>query len=79
MNHEGQIEIIATNLIERRRQLFLSRAYLAEKVGVTKDYIYKLEEGKRSPSINVLMNLAHFLYIDDWRRLLYKDMDVTSD
>jgi len=79
LNHEGQIEIIATNLIERRRQLFLSRAYLAEKVGVTKDYIYKLEEGKRSPSINVLMNLAHFLYIDDWRRLLYKDMDVTSD
>lgn len=49
---------------ERREQLGLSQAALAEAVDVNTSYIGLLERGERVPSIDVLVELATALDLD---------------
>lgn len=45
----------------RRRQMHMTQAELAEKVGVTQGAISMIENGDRSPSLDVLIKLASVL------------------
>jgi ribosome-binding protein aMBF1 (putative translation factor) len=52
---------IAQQVAERRRELGLSQAELAEVCGTTQSAIARLESGGRPPRIDTLLKLAHAL------------------
>lgn len=43
------------NLISLRKSLKLSPKEMAERIGVSKSYYYKIEEESRNPSFNFLL------------------------
>lgn len=55
---------IAGQVAERRRDLGLSQAELAEICGTTQSAIARLESGGRPPRIDTLLRLAHALDCD---------------
>ena len=52
---------IAEQVADRRRELGLSQAELAEICGTTQSAIARLESGGRPPRIDTLLKLAHAL------------------
>jgi ribosome-binding protein aMBF1 (putative translation factor) len=52
---------IAEQVADRRRELGLSQAELAEVCGTTQSAIARLESGGRPPRIDTLLRLAHAL------------------
>ena len=52
---------IAEQVADRRRELGLSQAELAEVCGTTQSAIARLESGGRPPRIDTLLKLAHAL------------------
>jgi transcriptional regulator with XRE-family HTH domain len=54
---------IITRLIQRRRALGLTLERLAERAGMTPNYIGTIENGKRDPSLSTLLRLADALEI----------------
>jgi ribosome-binding protein aMBF1 (putative translation factor) len=52
---------IAEQVADRRRELGLSQAELAEICGTTQSAIARLESGGRPPRIDTLLRLAHAL------------------
>jgi DNA-binding XRE family transcriptional regulator len=52
---------IADGVIERRKELGLSQAELAELVGTTQSAIARLESGGRPPRIDTLLRIANAL------------------
>ena len=55
---------IAGQVTDRRRELGLSQAELAEICGTTQSAIARLESGGRPPRIDTLLRLAHALDCD---------------
>ena len=55
---------IAEQVVDRRRELGLSQAELAEICGTTQSAIARLESGGRPPRIDTLLKLAHALDCD---------------
>jgi ribosome-binding protein aMBF1 (putative translation factor) len=55
---------IAEQVADRRRELGLSQAELAEICGTTQSAIARLESGGRPPRIDTLLKLAHALDCD---------------
>ena len=49
---------------ERRRELNISQADLAEKIGTSPNYISKIEAEKQFPSVQMIENIASALFID---------------
>jgi len=54
-------ERLANRLKERRRELFLTQAELAEKVGVTRKTVNTVENGVFTPSATLAIKLAEAL------------------
>jgi transcriptional regulator with XRE-family HTH domain len=52
---------IAEQVADRRRELGLSQAELAELTGTTQSAIARLESGGRPPRIDTLLRIAHAL------------------
>lgn len=52
------------NLCLARRRRGLSQEYLAERTGLCRDTIFKIEVGQRSPRLDTLLTLADALTID---------------
>ncbi|MGH3014903.1 MAG: helix-turn-helix domain-containing protein [Gaiellaceae bacterium] len=60
--HDGWLFAqIAGQVADRRRELSLSQAELAEICGTTQSAIARLESGGRPPRIDTLLKLAHAL------------------
>ena len=55
---------IAEQVADRRRELGLSQAEIAEICGTTQSAIARLESGGRPPRIDTLLKLAHALDCD---------------
>jgi transcriptional regulator with XRE-family HTH domain len=55
---------IADRVAERRKELGLSQAELAELVGTTQSAIARLESGGRPPRIDTLLRIAEALDCD---------------
>lgn len=52
------------NLCLARRRRGLSQEKLAERTGLCRDTIYKIEIGQRSPRLDTLLTLADALSLD---------------
>jgi transcriptional regulator with XRE-family HTH domain len=52
------------NLCLARRRSGLSQERLAERTGLCRDTIYKIEMGQRSPRLDTLLTLADALSVD---------------
>ena len=66
--------ILKTRMYELRKAMNIQQAELAEMVGVRRETIGKLENGKYNPSLKLAMDIAHvfgktveevFLFEDD--------------
>jgi transcriptional regulator with XRE-family HTH domain len=51
--------IFGKNLKERRNEVGMTQEALAELADIDRTYIYRLENGKRAPSLSVVIKLAH--------------------
>ena len=71
-------ELIGNNVRQRRRRQIITRQDLADRCGVDRSYITKIEAGERIPSIGVMIELAEHLYMKDWRDLLYDGKRIES-
>lgn len=47
----------------KRKQLGLSQAELAERVHITQPYIYEIESGRKTPSVEILFAICEELDI----------------
>lgn len=52
---------VISQIIEARKELNMTQAELAEKVGTQKSNISRLESGKYNPSLDFLIKVAHSL------------------
>ena len=48
----------------RRKELNISQAKLAEKIGTSPNYISKIEAEKQFPSVQMIENIANALHFD---------------
>ena len=53
-----------TWLKEARKEKKLTQLELAQAVGVTEQYIYYIESGDRTPSVEIAKNIANVLGFD---------------
>ena len=56
--------VLAVNMKARRKELNLSQAELAEKIGTSPNYISKIEAEKQFPSVQMIEQLAGALQCD---------------
>lgn len=56
--------VLAVNMKTRRKNLNLSQAELAEKIGTSPNYISKIEAEKQFPSVQMIEQLARALDCD---------------
>lgn len=56
--------VLAVNMKARRKDLNLSQAVLAEKIGTSPNYISKIEAEKQFPSVQMIEQLANALECD---------------
>lgn len=56
--------VLAVNMKARRKELNLSQAELAEKIGTSPNYISKIEAEKQFPSVQMIESLATALQCD---------------
>lgn len=64
MSAERDANLFGRNLYLLRRRCGLSQERLAARSGLCRDTIYKLEGGRRSPSLRSLLILADALEVD---------------
>lgn len=50
-----------TNIRAKRRKLGYSLETMAQKVGITKQYLSDIENGKKTPSLHVALRIARIL------------------
>ena len=58
MEREAIIKIFAENLRAERARKKYSQEFLAEKAGITTEYLARIEHEKYSPSLVVIVKLA---------------------
>ena len=63
MNREKIIKLFAENVRAERARKNYSQEVLAEKAGITPEYLARIEKEKYSPSLVVIANLALALNI----------------
>jgi len=56
--------LLSKNIKKRRKELGISQAFLAEKVGISTQYIAQIEQQNRFPSLEKLEKIATALEID---------------
>jgi transcriptional regulator with XRE-family HTH domain len=61
---EHEANLFGRNLCLTRRRRGLSQEKLAERTGLCRDTIYKIEMGQRSPRLGTLLILADALRVD---------------
>ncbi len=64
MDRKAIIKIFAANLRAERARKQYSQEYLAEKAGITTEYLNRIEREKYNPSIVVATTLAMALEVD---------------
>ncbi len=56
--------VLAINMKAKRKELNISQAELAEKIGTSPNYISKIEAEKQFPSVQMIEQIAGALKID---------------
>lgn len=71
--------IIGKNIRANRQRLKLTQESLAEILNVTPDYISKIENGSKHPSLSVLEKLADIFKTDIYVLISGASVDITED
>ncbi len=58
MEREKIVKLFADNLRAERARKYYTQEYLAECAGISTEYLARIEGGKFSPSLVVIVNLA---------------------
>jgi transcriptional regulator with XRE-family HTH domain len=64
MTDDYAANVFGRNLFLARRGRGLSQERLAERTGLCRDTIYKIEMGQRSPRLDTLLTLADAFRVD---------------
>lgn len=64
------IDLIRLNIKKYRNQKGLSQSKLSELIDVSVDYVYLIENGKRTPSLKRLLMIAEVLEIEAYKLLM---------
>lgn len=64
MDKKEIIKVLAGNLRAERARKNYSQEYLAELVGISPEYLNRIEREKYNPSIVVIIKIAYALNID---------------
>ncbi|MBR2526669.1 helix-turn-helix transcriptional regulator [bacterium] len=64
MEKKTILKIFASNLRAERARKGYSQEFLSEKANITTEYLNRIEKEKYSPSLVVIVNLAHALDVD---------------
>lgn len=64
MRKAPEAVLFGENLRRFRTERGWSQEHLAEKAGITLNYVGNLERGEQGPSLNILLRLARALDID---------------
>lgn len=64
MNRIPIEDVVRENIKSLRKQLGWSQEFLAEKTGVSAPYITQIETGKRTPSLDIVEELAVALGVE---------------
>lgn len=73
------MEIVASNMRARRKELKLSRQTVADRMGLNQSTIYLYEKAEREIPLSRLKPLALALEEPNWIRLLQPDFGAQSD
>jgi transcriptional regulator with XRE-family HTH domain len=70
------LENFCDRLRLRRKELGLTGPYVAEQIGVSRNYIYEIEKARKAPSLETVMKLADVYHkpaiIDDFMQISAK-------
>lgn len=66
---QGSMNQIGMAIMKARETQNLSRTKLAERSGIKRQYVYKIETGMQMPNLETLRKLGEGLNIADWRLL----------
>ncbi len=59
-----QILYLSEALVVKRRRLSYTQKELARFLGISQSYVHQLENGKKVPSLSLLLKISDFLQID---------------
>ena len=62
-----------TNLIKKREEVGLSRMKLADICDIDRSYVYLIEYGNRTPSVDIALRIAKALGVTDDLQGLFKN------
>ena len=81
MQEKEIIEILGKNIREARKRNNMTQSELAEKLGVSKQVVSSYENGKRSPSYEMLLKIANVFYttINDLFSTAMSVMNISLD
>lgn len=71
-NETTKLIILGRNIFYARRSKNLSQNDLAEKLGISREHLAKIETGKRRISLKLLFALAEILEIEEAKLLTFK-------
>lgn len=77
MEREKIVKLFADNLRAERARKYFTQEYLAEKAGISTEYLARIEGGKFSPSLVVIVNLALALNISVDKLIPYDELIKT--
>lgn len=72
-------DIFARNLKERRRQLGLTQAKLAELIGVSTSFVTEIETSRKAPSFSTIEKIGRALEVPCWTFFCENGDKFTSD
>lgn len=71
-------EIIGSAIKERRKEMRLTQAKLAEALGIEARYLQKIENGKSMPSMNLFYRIIHIMNLSADEILFRVGGDATA-
>ncbi|MDI3311933.1 MAG: helix-turn-helix transcriptional regulator [Thermoanaerobacterium sp.] len=57
-------KILGKKIKEKRLEKKITQRYLAEQIGISRNYLSDIENGRYMPSVGVLFKLAYILELD---------------
>jgi transcriptional regulator with XRE-family HTH domain len=77
------MEKFCERLRMRRKELGLTGPYVAERIGVSRNYIYELEKSRKNPSLETVIKLSDVYrdksLIDDFMKISTKMSTMSTD
>lgn len=64
-NKNTKIYKLGRNIFKKRREIGLNQNQFAERLGISREHLAKIETGQRNMSINLLFKIANELCVSE--------------